>query len=566
MNSKAWMLGLLLILSVICSASLAIVNIKTGPIIRTNLEVKRMMTVLNVFGVTNDIRDSDSIKKSYDEHITETEEKGLKLFREKESGATALYLSGNGFQGTITVVVALKDDTINGFRIISQNETPGLGARIQEDAFQNQFIGKKVSNGITLVKTGKAGPNEFDAITGATESSRAIERILNSGFKAFFNNKSSSVDPKNLDTMQMSSLLAVLGIPCDAGDSLAVRKTFARRITEGVTNGQTVFRDKESDAAALLLGGGGYQAAIILTVALKGDTISGFRVISQNETPGLGSRIREEGFQNQFIGKKVSNGITLVTSGTAGPGEFAAITRATESSRAIERILNSGFNDYFAIKTASNIPLNQDTIPGNRDTIPDQRVIVAENNDAASKKVNTVPENLDSTATNPESITENSETIPKHDTIKHMADVLTFFGIQFDVQDSLAILRTFAHHIVEKEQEGLILYREKESRVSALYLSGTGFQDSITVMISLADDTIRGFRVINQNESPGMGSRIQEETFQNQFIGKKVAYGITLVTSGKAGSSEFDAITGATESSRAIERILNDGIQAYHNL
>jgi RnfABCDGE-type electron transport complex G subunit len=185
-NSKAWILGLLLILSVVCSAALAIVNIKTGPIIRQNEEIKRMKTVLNVFGVTYDILDPVSIGKTYANHIDEVDERGLKLFREKKSGATALSLSGSGFQSTITVVVALKNDTISGFKVISQNETPGLGARISEDAFQNQFIGKKVAGGIAWTKSGKAGPSEFDAITGATESSKALSRILNSGFTAYF--------------------------------------------------------------------------------------------------------------------------------------------------------------------------------------------------------------------------------------------------------------------------------------------------------------------------------------------------------------------------------------------
>ncbi len=185
-NSKAWMLGLLLILSVVCSAALAVVNIKTGPIIRENEEVKRMMTVLNVFGVTYDILDPASIRKTYAKRIQETEERGLTLFREKESGATALSLSGSGFQSTITVVVALKGNAISGFKVVSQSETPGLGARIVEDGFQNQFVGKKVSGGIAWTKSGKAGPTEFDAITGATESSKALARILNAGFDAYY--------------------------------------------------------------------------------------------------------------------------------------------------------------------------------------------------------------------------------------------------------------------------------------------------------------------------------------------------------------------------------------------
>ena len=189
-HSKAWMLGLLLILSIICSAALAFVNIKTEPIIRRNEEIKRMMTVLNVFEVSYDPLDDRSVTDTYRSRITETEENGLTIFHEKESGQTALQLSGSGFQGIIKVVVALKGDTVSGFRIIRQSETPGLGSRISEEAFQKQFIGKKVSGGITMVKSRKAGPTEFDAITGATESSKALARILNNGFSRYFRNES----------------------------------------------------------------------------------------------------------------------------------------------------------------------------------------------------------------------------------------------------------------------------------------------------------------------------------------------------------------------------------------
>ncbi len=185
-HSKAWMLGLLLILSVICSASLAYVNIKTEPIIRRNEEQKRMMTVLNIFGVSYDPTNSASIAETYKTRITEGSERGFTVFHEKETGQTAIELSGSGFQSTIAVVVALKDDTISGFRVVNQNETPGLGSRMSEEAFQKQFTGKKVAHGIAMVKGGHAGASEFDAVTGATETSKALARILNSGFLSYF--------------------------------------------------------------------------------------------------------------------------------------------------------------------------------------------------------------------------------------------------------------------------------------------------------------------------------------------------------------------------------------------
>ncbi len=186
MNSRAWMIGLLVIMAVICSSSLSFVNIKTAPIIQKNEEIKYMSTVLDVFDITFDRNNSDEIIAIIRERIEEREEQGLTLFFEKVKGATAVSFSGNGFQGPISLVVALDGFAITGFKLVSQVETPGLGARITEEEFQNSFIGKKVSDGISMTKSGSAGPGEFDAITGATETSRALERILTRGFKRYF--------------------------------------------------------------------------------------------------------------------------------------------------------------------------------------------------------------------------------------------------------------------------------------------------------------------------------------------------------------------------------------------
>lgn len=180
------MMGLLVIMAVICSSALSFVNIKTAPIIRKNEKIKYMSTVLDVFGITFDMDNSDEIIAIFGERIEEREEQGLSLFFEKVSGATSVSFSGNGFQGPISLVVALDGETITGFKVVSQEETPGLGARITEVEFQRSFIGKRVSEGITMSKSGSAGPSEFDAITGATETSRALERILTKGFKRYF--------------------------------------------------------------------------------------------------------------------------------------------------------------------------------------------------------------------------------------------------------------------------------------------------------------------------------------------------------------------------------------------
>lgn len=101
----------------------------------------------------------------------------------QESG-TITYIfvrSGSGLWGQITTVAGLGPelDTFTGVTFVKHNETPGLGARIDEAWFQKQFIGK--SGPFTLVpeKTRSQAPTEIDAITGATITSKAVRDIMN---------------------------------------------------------------------------------------------------------------------------------------------------------------------------------------------------------------------------------------------------------------------------------------------------------------------------------------------------------------------------------------------------
>ena len=75
---------------------------------------------------------------------------------------------------------------ITGLEILEQVETPGLGGRISEDSFLNQFKGISTEPQVNYVKNKKPEkPNEIRAITGATISSRSVVAIINKNIKAF---------------------------------------------------------------------------------------------------------------------------------------------------------------------------------------------------------------------------------------------------------------------------------------------------------------------------------------------------------------------------------------------
>lgn len=102
----------------------------------------------------------------------------------KENIGYAVVGEGNGFQGTIRLIVGLNEDlqTITGVEILESSETPGLGAKIQDEPFKSQFEGMEVSLGTTIrcVKSEKdKSKTDIQAITGATISSEAVVEILN---------------------------------------------------------------------------------------------------------------------------------------------------------------------------------------------------------------------------------------------------------------------------------------------------------------------------------------------------------------------------------------------------
>ena len=96
---------------------------------------------------------------------------------------------GYNKSSTMSLFICLEPDleTLKGIEVLDHSETPGLGGRMTEESFKKQFVGKKLKPRITLIKGRKAeGTNEFDAITGATNTSRGVEAFLNDAMKEFW--------------------------------------------------------------------------------------------------------------------------------------------------------------------------------------------------------------------------------------------------------------------------------------------------------------------------------------------------------------------------------------------
>ena len=80
--------------------------------------------------------------------------------------------TSRGFSGNISLMAGFKaDGTIINISVLEHKETPGLGTKMTEPGFKDQFIDKNPSEFELKVKK-DGGP--VDAITAATISSRAF--------------------------------------------------------------------------------------------------------------------------------------------------------------------------------------------------------------------------------------------------------------------------------------------------------------------------------------------------------------------------------------------------------
>ena len=171
----------LMIYALLAGSSLAYVSIKTSPQIAENRVVSenesRAMVLSGMDGGFEQKAGNDGFPYWI----------GYSDKERKEIGGYIYIAQGKGYSSTIKSMVGVDTDgTICGVKVLSQQETPGLGSRIEEILygetdpwFTRQFKGKNVHDPLKVIKDG----GNIDSITGATVSSRAVTNSINSGLR-----------------------------------------------------------------------------------------------------------------------------------------------------------------------------------------------------------------------------------------------------------------------------------------------------------------------------------------------------------------------------------------------
>lgn len=188
--SVLFMFGLTFVLAAVVSG----VNSLQADRIELNEKVKLQKVVLGVLGLLprggREARPKE-ILRIFEERVQVLDIDGVRVYRGTlPDGSVAGYAfptDGPGFWGPIHGMVALDStmEHIRGLSFYKHSETPGLGARISEKWFTDQFSGLDIRTAgkrpaFRLLPPGTPPePGGVDAVTGATQTSLAVERFLN---------------------------------------------------------------------------------------------------------------------------------------------------------------------------------------------------------------------------------------------------------------------------------------------------------------------------------------------------------------------------------------------------
>ncbi|MBQ9538802.1 MAG: FMN-binding protein [Treponema sp.] len=176
-------LGLILAAYAVASCTmLAVVNSFTAPVIASNQQKKANAAMLVVLPTAEDFADLDAASCGTTPSGATTIE-AVKLAKAggKVIGGV-IQISGPTYDHASVMIGVDSTGTVTGVQFLENTDSPGFGSKASDPnftlssgkTFYGQFAGKKVADGFVAGET-------FDAISGATITSKGVATLLDDG-------------------------------------------------------------------------------------------------------------------------------------------------------------------------------------------------------------------------------------------------------------------------------------------------------------------------------------------------------------------------------------------------
>lgn len=292
-------------------------------------------------------------------------------------------------------------------------------------------------------------------------------------------------------------------------------------LAEIQTTNTTVTEVSEAKAGDQVIGyafqvaAGGYGGAVNNTVAINAsdDTIIGIRVGTHSETPNIGDKVEEPNFTDSFEGKTTTSRLTAVASPSA-EDEVQGISGSTISVTAIltgVNDANDAYNRYFTDNEVAPI------------------------------------------------IEETEEEKQARFLSELFVDADEFTPVEQGVLDNIMESNKFVKEIHEAKAGGEVI-----GYVFMTRSGGYGGEIPVITGINI-DGTLTGIRVGDNDETPGLGTKVEEPDFADSFVGKATENKIVAVGAPSA-ENEVQLISGSTVSVDGVLYGVNGAREAFVDL
>ena len=160
--------GRLLLICLVAALALSVTYYFTAPVVEANELAASLEARQSIFPDSDSFTDFTS--QEVKDICTQIGYSKISSVCQSEQGGTLVSISTNGYNELTLMVGINPDGTCAGYVVLSSTETSGIGSKVTESKFMDQFVG---------LKTPFTYGNGVDAVSGATLSSTAVREAVN---------------------------------------------------------------------------------------------------------------------------------------------------------------------------------------------------------------------------------------------------------------------------------------------------------------------------------------------------------------------------------------------------
>lgn len=231
----------------------------------------------------------------------------VEAYKATNGAGYVITTKSKGYGGDLVVMVGIKaDGTISKVKNLENNETPGLGSKVKEEAYTSQY------------QSANSTLEGVEAIAGSTISSNAFTRTVKQAFEIYkevagVEAEASQREPVSQDVLKEVS-------PKATG---FVKIENAEEIYEATGEGFVYVGEAE-----------GFMDKIVAAIAMDKDgAITAIKFVEINESADYGMDLTKESYLAKYIGKKSGDTLDSVSGATVSSDAFNKIV-----SKALETV------------------------------------------------------------------------------------------------------------------------------------------------------------------------------------------------------------------------------------